>query len=282
MPGLNDYAHLSQILPGDLPAWTRNDGKEAAAPFTVFCNGQPNKYWNQVPGATDGCYWNVGGINGDQFVCCPVGILSGGLTLQARRNLNFRVYHPITGAVIDTRAMTTGQSFTLPQGPQAYIIRSVEAMSSPVIAEVTPDPGTAYLGTPYVRSLSLVQGFPLPTWSLLTAPTGATINSSGQISGWTPSAANIGDNTFTAQAVNSEGSDTETWVVRVLSKMDFDIDGDVDQSDFAHLQNCFSGPGIPLGTGCGDADTDGDGDVDNTDFSTFLPCLTGANNTPGC
>ena len=103
MAGINDFAHLREILPPDLPDWTRNDGKEAAAPFTVFCNGQANKYWNQVSGATDGCYWNVGGIKGNQFVCCPVGILSGGLTLQARRDVSFTVYHPMTGAVVDTQ-----------------------------------------------------------------------------------------------------------------------------------------------------------------------------------
>ncbi len=63
---------------------------------------------------------------------------------------------------------------------------------------------------------------------------------------------------------------------------DFDTDGDVDQDDFAHLQNCFSGSAVAYGSGCSDADLDGDGDVDTSDFNVFLPCLAGADQPPGC
>ena len=72
---------------------------------------------------------------------------------------------------------------------------------------------------------------------------------------------------------------------------DFDGDGDVDQSDFGHLQVCLSGDvsciwctGSLYGIGCEDADFDGDGDVDQYDVSTFLRCMSGANvpADPGC
>jgi hypothetical protein len=63
---------------------------------------------------------------------------------------------------------------------------------------------------------------------------------------------------------------------------DFDGDDDVDMKDFAHLQNCFSGEGIPYGAGCTDADLNEDSDVDQSDFVTFLPCLAGADMPPGC
>ncbi len=63
---------------------------------------------------------------------------------------------------------------------------------------------------------------------------------------------------------------------------DFDGDTDIDQSDFAHIQNCYSGDAMPYGTGCDDTDLDDDGDVDITDFNAFLPCLAGADHTPGC
>jgi hypothetical protein len=63
---------------------------------------------------------------------------------------------------------------------------------------------------------------------------------------------------------------------------DFDGDDDVDMLDFSHLQNCFSGAGVPYGPGCANADIDEDGDVDQADFTIFLPCLAGANVLPGC
>ena len=68
----------------------------------------------------------------------------------------------------------------------------------------------------------------------------------------------------------------------MLSKMDFDLDGDVDQTDFAHIQNCFSGDGFACGPDCSDGDLDGDGDLDSSDFNAFLPSLSGADQVPGC
>lgn len=57
---------------------------------------------------------------------------------------------------------------------------------------------------------------------------------------------------------------------------DFDADGDVDQSDFAHLQRCLSGGGVAqLAPQCQSARLDGDSDVDEADFQKFLQCLSG-------
>jgi hypothetical protein len=63
---------------------------------------------------------------------------------------------------------------------------------------------------------------------------------------------------------------------------DFDLDGDVDQKDFGHLQNCFSGSSVPYASGCSNADLDVDGDVDAADFVIFDGCMKGPNQTPGC
>lgn len=58
---------------------------------------------------------------------------------------------------------------------------------------------------------------------------------------------------------------------------DYDRDRDVDLDDFAHLQVCFSGPGIPPSTAaCADGDLDGDNDVDSSDLSLWWGCITGA------
>lgn len=58
---------------------------------------------------------------------------------------------------------------------------------------------------------------------------------------------------------------------------DFDHDSDVDQSDFAHLQACFSTSLSALPpAGCDDARLDGDTDVDQADLAVFKKCLSGS------
>jgi hypothetical protein len=106
--------------------------------------------------------------------------------------------------------------------------------------------------------------------------------SNDRVLGWTPAPADLGDHTIEVQACNPAGCDTETWVVRVLSSRDFDLDGDVDQEDFGFFQRCLSGDGIGLGQGCTPADLDSDSDVDETDFSMFWPCMAGSSQSPGC
>jgi hypothetical protein len=63
---------------------------------------------------------------------------------------------------------------------------------------------------------------------------------------------------------------------------DFDGDGDIDQTDFAHLQACFGGEAVTYSPGCRDADLNVDGDVDSGDFSLFAPCMGGSDRTPPC
>ena len=51
---------------------------------------------------------------------------------------------------------------------------------------------------------------------------------------------------------------------------DFDLDGDVDAADLAHLASCALGPTVrQTKPACINADLDGDGDVDQTDFAHF-------------
>ncbi len=61
---------------------------------------------------------------------------------------------------------------------------------------------------------------------------------------------------------------------------DFDDDGDVDLSDFARLQRCFSGTVLPYGPECEAADLNGDFAVDGGDFQLFLACLGGPDHAP--
>ena len=122
-PGIGALRFIRHTLPNDLASWERNHGLEPTAPFTVFCNGQPNRYWPEVSGATNGCHRNIGSAKGDAFVCLPMGILENGVTLEARRSLRFQVFNPLTGVTISNLTMTTNQRLPLPQGPGAYILK---------------------------------------------------------------------------------------------------------------------------------------------------------------
>jgi hypothetical protein len=121
-PAVRDFAQVLKLLPGDLPKWDRNDGKEGSAPFTSFAGGVPNRYWPELEGSEDGCVRNVGSRKGDRFVCVPIGIRPGGLQVEARRSLEFSAHHPISGEVLRKAAMRKGERLTLPQGPGGLII----------------------------------------------------------------------------------------------------------------------------------------------------------------
>ena len=126
-PGINGFAHLRKLLPPDLASWTRNDGIETGAPFTVFCDAQPNQYWPSLAAGarspTNGCVRNIGATKGNDFVCLPMGILPGAVVLEARKPLKCEVFNPLTGAVMTNLSLVPGKSSTLPQGPGAYIIK---------------------------------------------------------------------------------------------------------------------------------------------------------------
>jgi hypothetical protein len=121
--GIDAYQFLLRVLPPDLAGWMRNDGLEPGAPFTAFCNGLPDRYWPDVDRPTDGCDRNIGATKGGQFVCLPMGILAGGVTLQARRPLRFQVFHPLTGTAVSEATLKAAERLTLPQGPGAYILK---------------------------------------------------------------------------------------------------------------------------------------------------------------
>ncbi len=59
-------------------------------------------------------------------------------------------------------------------------------------------------------------------------------------------------------------------------KPDYDGDTDVDQDDFGHLQECFTGPGVTVtDPNCANAPLDADDDVDIDDFAVLQSCMSG-------
>jgi len=121
-PGIEAFRHLQKLLPPDVANWVRNDGIRAGAPFKVFCNGRPNLYWPDFPGATNGCVRNIGSTRSERFVCLPMGIHVNGLTLAAWRAIQCEVFNPLTGEVVLSLRLKAEERFTLERGPGAYLI----------------------------------------------------------------------------------------------------------------------------------------------------------------
>lgn len=167
--GINAYQHLRRILPPDLASWTRHDGLEPSAPFTVFCNSQPNRYWPDARGATNGCLRNIGSAKGNEFVSFPMGILAGGVTLDARHPLQFQVIHPLTGVVATNLALNGGDRFTLPPGPGAYLLKGTVLPNKPAQPAAAKDDndkrvdGAAATIATEKQSAALA-GQPIPPW----------------------------------------------------------------------------------------------------------------------
>lgn len=130
MPGISALRHLRRLLPGDLANWERHDGLEPAAPFTVFCDGRANRYWRDSRAEGRGCLRSIGGTKGREFVSFPMGILRDGVTLQARRPVQFQVVNPLTGVTVSNLTLSTGERFVLQQGPGAFILKGVVLDSS--------------------------------------------------------------------------------------------------------------------------------------------------------
>ncbi len=74
------------------------------------------------------------------------------------------------------------------------------------------------------------------------------------------------------------------WTFSTAAPADFDADGDVDQTDYAHLQLCLSGATSQTDPACQDAKLAGNAGVNTTDVNLFVKCLGGADLPPpeGC
>ncbi len=64
-----------------------------------------------------------------------------------------------------------------------------------------------------------------------------------------------------------------SMIVDPTDPADLDLDGDVDDADFALFFAAFSGPGVPTGNPA--ADLDGDNDTDDADFGLAFAAFTG-------
>ena len=201
---------------------------------------------------------------------------------------------PLSAAAVDTKLAyaeiglgvldAVDQTWNAPYASDwAIAVGTFVEPDPPSIAPVLPDPDRVFPGNEYTRQLVLLEGSPTPTWSLQAGPGEAQVSGSGFVYGWEPPQEQVGVLVdFAVEAINSEGSDTVSWQVRVASVVDFDNDGDADQVDFGWFQACYSGSAHLYAPGCEAADLSGDGDVDQEDFDAFRACMAGSNQPPGC
>ena len=88
-----------------------------------------------------------------------------------------------------------------------------------------------------------------------------------------------GQHWFKCSFGGATGWVTESALVRWTA--DFDGDQDVDQDDFAHLQECLTGSVNPQNDPlCQDTKLDGDTDVDQEDVDAFITCMSGPGQPP--
>jgi hypothetical protein len=141
-------------------------------------------------------------------------------------------------------------------------ITSYAPVSAPVIQEVSPDPDTnAYAGTEYTKQLQLSQGSTPITWSVEQGPAELQVDSSGYVYNWTPVGCDVGSSvTIEIQALNSHGSDTETW--QVEPKEYYLADSSIDLLDLAQMSDEWLLTGTGLTT-----DLDCSSDVDFLDYA---------------
>jgi len=132
-------------------------------------------------------------------VVAPGGVWSGVIPFAVDANLR--------GGWIKITDLATGVDLQYYMGQVA-----------PVINQVTPDPDTIIAGGAYAKQMTLLEGNPPITWSLIQGPAGAVIDQDGLVSGWTTQTAQIDSTyTFEVRAQNADGSDTETWEVTVVA-----------------------------------------------------------------
>jgi hypothetical protein len=73
---------------------------------------------------------------------------------------------------------------------------------------------TATVGVLYSYDVNAV-GDPIPSYSLITSPSGMTINATTGLIEWTPAAPDVGLNTVSVRAWNTAGADTQSFWVNV-------------------------------------------------------------------
>lgn len=198
---------------------------------------------------------------------------------------NCRFYNPRTGefAAAFQRSGGTSQSFTKPDSSD-WVLHLAHVPDAPV-AVISADPAGGR--SPLVVRFDGSGSYDTDGGTIVSYAWDFDGDGTIDATGPTVEHAYYGKQTAVARLTvtdNDGRTGTATVSIAVTTYPgDFDGDADVDQEDFGHFQECYSGSGQPqTDMGCIDASLDGDDDVDGVDFAIFQACLSGPGLTPGC
>ncbi len=125
MAGVDRFVHVRELLPPDLADWAPKNAHWADAPFTVFAgeNGAlvPDTMWVDLNAPQSGVVRAYGAVRDSEFVVFPIGIL-GSVTVAPRRPLTFDVIDPMSGMVLASHDLETGQQVQI-SGADALLLR---------------------------------------------------------------------------------------------------------------------------------------------------------------
>ncbi len=119
-PAIALLRHVHKRLPPDVASWKRHDGRAPASPFLPHAGDQADSYRGE--GDADGCLRLVGARKGDAFVSLAMGIGPEGLRLDARTDMNLRIYSPLDGKLLAEQSLGRGEPIELTGVGEAVLV----------------------------------------------------------------------------------------------------------------------------------------------------------------
>ncbi len=175
----------------------------------------------------------------------------------------------------------------LESGEQAFAstvmpVQDTEVTLSYVVEDIDGVTATARLYVNGVEEVTATlddtEATPIDTAGTLVAIGGSLFDTVTNLNGgWDGTVNRARFSTFILGAnetfAGDAGNDNLLTIVAGNDPADLDLDGDVDDADFALFFAAFSGPGVPTGNPA--ADLDGDNDTDDADFGLAFAAFTG-------
>jgi hypothetical protein len=138
MSGYNAFVALKSYLPQDLTSWFQQNHYWDGHPFRTYGNGVLNQMWPDVNGS-DGVVRHYGTVQGDRFVTILVGIRNF-VELEPKSDVEFDVLDPVTGVVLQHRAVAANQRFRV-DGIEAAVLIGRKGPPGIYPPGSTPSPG---------------------------------------------------------------------------------------------------------------------------------------------
>jgi hypothetical protein len=127
MAGVTSFRFVKSIVPGDLASWSRKNAHWGDSPFKCFAidsagNFFPDSMWpDHGQGAQGGAVRAYGGVKGNEFFVCAIGIKNR-LPMEPRRDCDFDIIDPMTGQVVRSLSLSAGQRFEL-TGGEVFVLK---------------------------------------------------------------------------------------------------------------------------------------------------------------